>query len=263
MNRKLILIISDGGGDSPLRGVKLDEIAYLNFFKSPEGGAWRNSEIFVFNNNFRLENLSRLASLKDENKIDYFLIVYCGHGYTDENGQIHFEVRPDCDLLLHDIVNCVSETRCLIIADSCRTVCRLDEGGNIRRNLFSQANNDNSADYVDLCRNLYNSCILLTNKTELTILFADSYNETASENNKGGIYSYSLLAAAQKIIKDLRLGLFNGRDIFSAIYCHNMAEQRVKEKSFYKQNPEILYRSRGRYQFPFVVVPSLSRQLGD
>lgn len=48
MVRKLLLIISDGGGNSPLRGVHIDKKNFLNFFKSPEGGAWKDEEINVF-----------------------------------------------------------------------------------------------------------------------------------------------------------------------------------------------------------------------
>lgn len=51
MNRKLVLIISDGGGNAPLRGVHIDKNNYLNFFKAPEGGAWKDEEIKVFDNN--------------------------------------------------------------------------------------------------------------------------------------------------------------------------------------------------------------------
>lgn len=36
MRRKLYLIISDGGGNTPLRGVHIDKDNFLNFFKSPE-----------------------------------------------------------------------------------------------------------------------------------------------------------------------------------------------------------------------------------
>lgn len=45
---KLYLIISDGGGNAPLRGVHIDKENFLNFFKSPEGGAWKDDEISVF-----------------------------------------------------------------------------------------------------------------------------------------------------------------------------------------------------------------------
>ena len=51
MRRKLYLIISDGGGNTPLRGVHIDKDNFLNFFKSPEGGAWKDDEILVFENN--------------------------------------------------------------------------------------------------------------------------------------------------------------------------------------------------------------------
>lgn len=58
MVRKLLLIISDGGGNSPLRGVHIDKKNFLNFFKSPEGGAWKDEEINVFDeNNFDLQIL--------------------------------------------------------------------------------------------------------------------------------------------------------------------------------------------------------------
>ena len=52
MRRKLYLIISDGGGNTPLRGVHIDKDNFLNFFKAPEGGAWKDDEILVFENNF-------------------------------------------------------------------------------------------------------------------------------------------------------------------------------------------------------------------
>ena len=51
MRRKLYLIISDGGGNAPLRGVHIDKENFLNFFKAPEGGAWKDDEILVFENN--------------------------------------------------------------------------------------------------------------------------------------------------------------------------------------------------------------------
>ena len=56
MRRKLYLIISDGGGNAPLRGVHIDKDNFLNFFKSPEGGAWKDDEISVFDKNNFVRN---------------------------------------------------------------------------------------------------------------------------------------------------------------------------------------------------------------
>ena len=65
MRRKLYLIISDGGGNTPLRGVHIDKENFLNFFKAPEGGAWKDDEIMVFDNNdFDLETSITRSILK-------------------------------------------------------------------------------------------------------------------------------------------------------------------------------------------------------
>lgn len=50
MKRKAILIFNDGGPENYLPGVSIDKSNYLNFLKSPEGGAWDDSEICVKDN---------------------------------------------------------------------------------------------------------------------------------------------------------------------------------------------------------------------
>ncbi|UKI44442.1 MAG: hypothetical protein L6U16_02375 [Porphyromonadaceae bacterium] len=80
MVRKLLLIISDGGGNSPLRGVHIDKENFLNFFKSPEGGAWKDEEINVFLTRitFDLQILKAtdLAARLDKQPVDFYLIVF-------------------------------------------------------------------------------------------------------------------------------------------------------------------------------------------
>lgn len=121
MRRTLYLIISDGGGNAPLRGVHIDKENFLNFFKSPEGGAWKDDEISVFDkNNFYLEALkiNDLTARVNKHPIDFYLIVFCDHGFTDQNHQIFFEVRQDFKLNLDDLLGAVARSRCLVIADS-------------------------------------------------------------------------------------------------------------------------------------------------
>lgn len=77
MRRKLYLIISDGGGNAPLRGVHIDKENFLNFFKSPEGGAWKDDEILVFeNNDFDLDiiKINDLTARINKKPIDFYLI---------------------------------------------------------------------------------------------------------------------------------------------------------------------------------------------
>ena len=63
MRRKLYIIKSDGGGNTHLRGVHNDKDKFLNFFKSPEGGAWMDDEILVFENNDFDLNILRINDL--------------------------------------------------------------------------------------------------------------------------------------------------------------------------------------------------------
>lgn len=272
MNRKLFIIISDGGGVNALTGVHLDEQNYINFFKSPEGGAWKNDEILVFNNNnFSLQCLSEFLHVCRLNgtAIDYIMMVYCGHGFTDEYGNIQFQVQPQINLSLNEILVTVSDIRLLLIADSCRAVYNLHEGGRIRgvQQLFQPSDERQSEFYANICRQIYNELIMNTPQNMKTILFADSYGETAAENRNGGLYSYQLLSTAKNMIDEFNerhqhtnVRYYDG-DIIS---CHNIASRKVSNLTNDTQHPEIYWRCRSVAQLPFVVCPNWHLQdLGE
>mgnify|MGYP002298354546 CR=1 FL=1 len=271
MERKLIMVISDGGGASALAGVHYDKENYLNFFKSPEGGAWMDNEILVFDkNNFSLNCLRELIKMSDiiGVHIDYILMVYCGHGFTDQFGHIQFQMQPSMNVQLDDILAITSNTRLLLIADSCRAVYPLREGGKLQRRamLFSENNRQGQERYAKLCRDRYDYLISLTPSTIKTVLFADSYGETAAENKNGGIYSFALLKAAKETIMGFEsLHNLNPQCYYeqSAIECHNIASKAVATQTHGAQTPEIVLACRSMAQLPFVVVPNWQLQLED
>lgn len=183
MNRRFVLIISDGTGSNlcQIQGIHIDERIYLSFFRSPEGGAWTEEEILKYNqNNLKLDYLeSELEEAKQSGTpIEYVLIVYSGHGYTDLQGNIHFKVAPDSSLGLNDLLSAVEDTRCLIIADSCRTV-NFSTATEKSSYLFFALSRLFDDHYNNLCREKYNEMILATPSTIKTILFASSYDEEA------------------------------------------------------------------------------------
>lgn len=271
MERKLIMVISDGGGASALAGVHYDKENYLNFFKSPEGGGWMDKEILVFdNNNFSLNCLKELIKTSDSIgvHIDYILMVYCGHGFTDQYGHIQFQMQPNTNVQLDNILAITSNTRLLLIADSCRAVYSLREGGKLQRRkmLFSENNRQEQECYAKLCRERYNVLISQTPSTIKTVLFADSYGETAAENRNGGMYSFALLEAAKETIKNFEsLHNLNPQCYYeqSAIECHNIATETVVAQTHGTQTPEIVLACRSIAQLPFVVVPNWQLQLED
>lgn len=269
MNRKLVLIISDGGnGANHLKGVHIDENNYLNFFKSPEGGAWMDHEILVYDqNNFDVDVLHAidLGARAENNPIVYYLIVFCGHGYTDELGRIHLEVRMDCDLLLENLQAAVARSRYLIIADSCRAVVRLNEGGQVNTlRMFSTSEDARRSAYATLCRNWYNAQLERTPRNMHMVLFSNSFDETAEEDSrKGGYYSYALMQSAKvKIEETHRLQENHAASCsYSVDDIHQLAAKNVVAKTYDTQHPDILENSRSMKRFPFVVVPHWQMQL--
>ena len=270
MRRKLYLIISDGGGNTPLRGVHIDKDNFLNFFKSPEGGAWKDDEISVFDkNNFYLEALkiNDLTARVNKHPIDFYLIVFCGHGYTDQNHQIFFEVRQDFQLNLDDLLGAVARSRCLVIADSCRAIYHLQEGGRIADvRLFSTSEDARNSAYADLCRNEYNDLIEATPSTMQVVYFSNSDNETANENPRvGGFYSHELLATAKEQIEKIKtLQQHDNQSYYVSIDdVHSEAASIVASKTHNGQHPDIYLNCRSKARFPFVVVPHWQLQLLD
>lgn len=270
MRRKLYLIISDGGGNTPLRGVHIDKDNFLNFFKSPEGGAWKDDEILVFeNNDFDLDilRINDLNARVDEKPIDFYLIVYCGHGFTDQHKQINFEVRPDNYLNLNDLLGVVAQSRCLVIADSCRAIYHLQEGGRIADlRMFSTSEDARNSAYADLCREMYNDLIEATPSTMRVVYFSNSYGETADENSRdGGVYSHELLTAAKRKKEEFEtLQHTNNNSNYATIdEIHAEAAGVVVNKTHGRQHPEIYLDCRSKARLPFVVVPHWQLQLDD
>lgn len=270
MRRKLYLIISDGGGNTPLRGVHIDKDNFLNFFKSPEGGAWKDDEILVFENNdfdLNILEINDLNARVDKKPIDFYLIVYCGHGFTDQHKQIYFEVRPDNYLKLNDLLGAVAESRCLVIADSCRAIYHLQEGGRIADlRMFSTSEVARYSVYADLCRKMYNDLIEATPSTMQVVYFSNSYGETADENSRdGGVYSHELLAAAKRKKEEFEtLQHTNNISNYATIdEIHAEAAGVVVNKTHGRQHPEIHLDCRSKTRLPFVVVPHLQLQLDD
>ncbi len=270
MVRKLLLIISDGGGNSPLRGVHIDKENFLNFFKSPEGGAWKDEEINVYDeNNFDLQILKAtdLTARLNKQPVDFYLIVFCGHGFTDENNQIYFEVRPNTSLKLEDLLSTVAKSRCLVIADSCRAIYRLQEGGRIANlRLFSTGAEARNSRYSELCHTMYNKLIGLTPSTMQLVYFSNSYNETADENPRdGGVYCHELLTATKRKINEIHnVQKHDGESYYVSIDdIHQEAAAIVINKTNGRQHPEIYKNCRSKARFPFIVVPHWQLQIDE
>lgn len=118
MNRKMLLIANPGPPDDPehyCEGVNVDVQAYLDFFHSPLGGSWYEFEIKVLKYPSCAEVRSALTELR---RADYSMIVFCGHGYSNQYDETILELSKDEELPASELRGpCAKRS---IILDCCR-----------------------------------------------------------------------------------------------------------------------------------------------
>ena len=254
MNRHLFIIINDGGMSNYLPNVKKDRLNYYRFFNSSEGGAWDDDEISVYDNNFNFNNFYRKIRFQKDigEPYDYIVIVFCGHGFSD-NRERWIEVRPgdtdDTYVSVSQIRDVCYGIRTLFISDSCAAIphsMREENNGIGRVDMFS---GDNS--YRIRCRKIYDAAVMNTSEYSFTAGYAVSLGEEAGENERGGIYSQTLIDVAHKTYYELRR---TSNEYAAFSYVHSLAADIVAARNDVNQHPAIEM-SRSRYQFPFVVAP--------
>lgn len=251
LKKRLLLIYNEGiiNTQSYLKGVLADVENYQHFFRSLEGGAWNDREMKVLHK----PSVQDVYSYIDENvDSDYFLIVFCGHGYYQDFDTI-FELGRGYELPLSDLRGMVKHTRSLIICDCCRVKPQREpimESLNSRTVMFSEGGPIRD---VGLARMIYDKAIRATDETISTIGYASSEGESAGESSKGGYYSHSLLKAAfskSKISRSMTSEC--SRVITSFMECHNTATLAVVKLSNDEQHPDYST-ARLSIQLPFVV----------
>ena len=262
MNRRLLILTNDGGKKDFLPGVEHDRDGFLSFFRSCYGGAWEEDEIScTLTNSMTREVLLQYFQLVEEQAhVDYWLIVFCGHGGADSHGRTFFELTPgDTPIYVEEIEKAVNNSRMLLIADSCRYMPMMESGGRVPRMiLFSDSTS--MTGYRDICRTMYNDIISSTPTNLHIIGYAAHLGQYAREldNGCGGQYSQALLECAKSQIdveikhRDNSEYVFDG-ETASFPWVHSCAKDIVIIRTKGEQTPQLsMPRTR---QLPFWVVP--------
>lgn len=271
MKRTLILIANAGTADNPAAGVNKDICDYRDFFTSDCGGAWYDSEIYQFTNtgDYLLSKkiLMDLISNQRKNGSEYFLVVFCGHGGATELGDTIFELSPGNECLLSELIGMLNGVRFMLIADSCRSVDVLQEGGKIpKHGLFSQTNDN--YEYKQFCRNYYDKIIQSSSTSAYTICFSADFNETAMDQGrtKGGLFSQHLLNCVFQYQPTLEKHVVDRHKKYLFRHLSAYVKQVysiVAKVSGNRQHPTCYYKS-GKDELPFVICPNLHLQdLGE
>lgn len=249
MNRKLILIANDNG----LPGVRVDIENYERFFRSAQGGLWGNEEyeheIRTFLQSSALGLHDYIMMTEGLRHVDYWLIVFCGHGRLNADHDTVFRMSDGSEVTLSQLRTWVTYSPCMVIADCCRDL--VDIEGNLqqlRESMFTEiALNDQE------CRRIYNRALSILPAASFYTAFAASEGEYAGDNRElGGVYSYNLLNSADQVKRHLSVNMLRDDEhIATFVQVHLAAEPEVVRMRNNHQHPVC---SQNTVNIPFVVV---------
>ena len=152
MNRKLVIIGNTGPKGHYVDSVNYDITNYKDYFASGNGGAWDEYyEMYVPEvNTFSWNDLDCYMKLCEHREhVDLWVIVFTGHGWGKANDTF-LEPRPGTkkeeDIPVSWIKQMTRNSRCLLIADSCRATLPLNEGVEAEVRCFSADESDGYKD---------------------------------------------------------------------------------------------------------------------
>lgn len=256
MARKLLFIANDGGEENHLDGIQYDKRDYLDFFHLPEGGYWHDEEIQIYDNSANLQQIRSQLIGVGTDYFDYIVIVFSGHGCANRFGETFFELSQGHEASLGDfkgLRNITGTTRYLVIADSCRTIPRFQQGGRLEdhRRLFAESR-DNDV-YKERCRQLYDEAFIQLPARTFCIGYATSLGHGAIDlGDRGGLYSQALLQATKNEIGRVKTE-HQGDSVISFREVHQVAVNNVSALTQGQQIPD--YECSNGTEPPFAVVP--------
>ena len=205
---------------------------------SPQGGYWYDSEIVC------LERPSKALLdiyMKLLSDIEYTIIVFCGHGYSYQDDTI-IELTKDTGIYADSLKSGAKKRT--IILDCCRVGAEIINESIIHE--YSAKIEKRAMDWYE-SRRYYND-IISQCSNGVIVTYACDLDETAGDDSRhGGYYSASLLKSAQSWYEAQYF-----RSYASIVKIHENAIEPTREKSGYKQNPQI-EKPRSTPYFPFVV----------
>lgn len=261
MNRKLVIIGNTGNRGHYVDSVNYDIANYKKYFATGNGGAWdEDHEIYAPEvNTFSWQELDTyMTRCENYEHVDLWVIVFAGHGWADEVTKDTFlEPKPGTrqqeDIPVSWIRHKTRNSRCLLIADSCRVLMPIQEGVVVRERTFSFSDNDDD-NYRRQCRTLYERLLVAVPVGSFCAGYACRLNQSAGNvlGDRGGLYSDALLKVATEEIETIKKN-HEQEPAVSFSYIHARARRIVLHASKGAQEPELDH-DRAR-QIPFCVIP--------
>lgn len=247
-SRKALII---GAPDDKIPGVNVDIKNLRDFFKSPIGGLWYDTEITTLISPSANDIRRQIELLKIN---DYSLIFFAGHGYHSIERKrtiLHINSKETFDSLELR----VGAAKHSLIMDCCRKP--ESERRLLKATMESMSFDSARAQQPDpaQCRRYFDKAIGDC-ENGLVVMNSCSIDETAGESSsEGGYYTSCLIDSANEWAKNrLRtIDLTKNYATSSTQERHNSATAHVKSLSGGRQNPTF-ESPRSEKKFPFAVI---------
>lgn len=124
--KRKALLISSPDAPSPssnlLPGTLKDVHKWIRFLKSPKGGSWKDGEIILYDHSV---HNSLLEFIKQRGSLDYFFLVYSGHGILRITNSLIYE-NPNSEVSVTDVEDAARKitAKATLIFDACRCEAR-------------------------------------------------------------------------------------------------------------------------------------------
>ena len=241
--RKAILIGSPGNEDNFLSGVGHDLKNFSKFLTSDKGGGWYEEEIHLLEN----PSVAEVRQIIKESIVDYLIVFYTGHGYTEVGTRKRILCLKDQDISDASLINRSSKQ--LILVDACRTYSDVSISGlpDFGQDLLSFEGSP-VRDTFD--RYIANS------PAGKVIIHSTQAGQISVDTPKGGLFTSALLFVATQI---------NTRSDYKFVSLKKILEHvpRVMQEISNTQNPSVVFVS-GQMKIPFAVgIPQIETELAD
>ena len=239
MNKGILIIGNPGKGKHYCEGVEKDLLNYRKYFSSITGGAWEDDEIKTLLCPTVTE-MNRAVNVLDE--MDYSVIVFSGHGYSNINGETIIELSDDGDEYSENILKATNRT---VIIDCCRKLWLPPTILEKRADFMNLYESARYSSLRELARLKYEDYIKNSNGMPV-VMYSCSLGECANDNSElGGDYSYQLLKAGKRFAGNA------GEDALDVVEAHYIAKTEL-EKLNHTQHPRICRARSGNY-YPFAI----------
>lgn len=259
MKRRILIVTNAGivGAENYCEGVYRDKENYTAFFKSPVGGYYSDSEIKHLDKPSLTNMRHELISLTND-KIDFSILIFCGHGWYSSKSESNIFVLNDNKEEIDSLEFRKGGKKRIIIEDNCRESFAdyvVESESKRFSSLLEFSSHKKQHPNPEQCKLYYNKKIIDCSD-QILIGMACQIDEFAGDSDtKGGYYSSSLVKEILKVINTTldHVDLSKEYQAFSFPLSHNTAIPKVRLLSGNKQNPNI-EKPRTSEFLPFAII---------